>query len=303
MTVTQPWLAHYDPNVPTSLIYPEAPIHSLLEGAVKRHAERPALEFLGYELSYAQLWEQVKHFATALERLGIKKGDRVAIMLPNCPQFVIAFFGASMIGAVVVNTSPLYVARELEHQLRDSGAETLIVLNLFYPRYREIASTVPVKRVIVTSINDYLPFPKNILYPLKTKREGNWVEVKPEQHIFFFKRLIAKYPASPAKVNIDPDDLALLQYTGGTTGTPKGAMLTHRNLMANVWQAVSWTPNLKDGAEVTLGVIPFFHVYGMTVAMNMALKSAGKIVLLPRFNTKDVLEAIQKHKEIGRAHV
>ena len=296
MTITQPWLAHYDPNVPASLIYPEAPIHSLLEGAVKRHADRPALEFLGYELTYAQLWEQAKRFATALERLGIKKGDRVAIMLPNCPQFVIAFFGASMIGAVVVNTSPLYVARELEHQLRDSGAETLIVLNLFYPRYREIASTVPVKRVIVTSISDYLPFPKNILYPLKTKREGNWVEVKPEQHIFFFKRLIAKYPAQPAKVNIDPDDLALLQYTGGTTGTPKGAMLTHRNLMANVWQAVSWTPNLRDGAEVTLGVIPFFHVYGMTVAMNMALKSAGKIVLLPRFNTKDVLEAIQKHK-------
>ena len=296
MTVTQPWLAHYDPNVPASLIYPEAPIHSLLEGAVKRHADRPALEFLGFELTYAQLWEQVKRFATALERLGVKKGDRVAVMLPNCPQFVIAFFGASMIGAVVVNTSPLYVARELEYQLRDSGAETLIVLNLFYPRYREIASTVPVKRVIITSINDYLPFPKNILYPLKTKREGNWVEVKPEQHIFFFKRLIAKYPASPAKVSIDPDDLALLQYTGGTTGTPKGAMLTHRNLMANVWQAVSWTPDLRDGEEVTLGVIPFFHVYGMTVAMNMALKCAGKIVLLPRFNTKDVLEAIQKHK-------
>lgn len=296
MTAPQPWLAHYDANVPSSLIYPEAPIHSLLEGAVKRHADRPALEFLGFELTYAQLWEQAKRFATALEQLGVKKGDRVAIMLPNCPQFVIAFFGASMIGAVVVNTSPLYVARELEHQLRDSGAETLILLNLFYPRYREIASTVPVKRVIVTSVSDYLPFPKSILYPLKTKREGQWVEVKPEQHIFFFKRLIAKYPASPAKIGIDPDDLALLQYTGGTTGTPKGAMLTHRNLMANVWQAVSWTPNLRDGAEVTLGVIPFFHVYGMTVAMNMALKSAGKIVLLPRFNTKDVLEAIQKHK-------
>ena len=181
----------------------------MLEGAVKRHADRPALEFLGYELTYGQLWEQVKRFATALERLGVKKGDRVAVMLPNCPQFVIAFFGASMIGAVVVNTSPLYVARELEHQLRDSGAETLITLNLFYPRYREIASTVPVKRVIVTSVSDYLPFPKNILYPLKTKREGNWVDVKSEQHIFFFKQQPAQrigcgsapdaFPSSPFK--------------------------------------------------------------------------------------------------------
>lgn len=296
MTDTQPWLAQYDPDVPKTLIYPEAPVHTLLEGAVKRHPKRPALEFLGLEMTYQELWDAARRFATALESLGVKKGDRVAVMLPNCPQFVIAFFGAAQIGAVVVNTSPLYVARELEHQLRDSGAETLVVLNLFYPRYREIASTVPVKRVIVTSISDFLPFPKNMLYPVKARREGNWVEVKPEQHIFFFKRLLEKYPAQPARVGISPDDLALLQYTGGTTGTPKGAMLTHRNLMANVSQAAAWTPHLKDGAEVTLGVIPFFHVYGMTIAMNLSVKAAAKIVLLPRFNTKDVLDAIQKHK-------
>jgi long-chain acyl-CoA synthetase len=293
---TQPWLSHYDPGVPKTLIYPEAPIHSLLEGAAKRHPKRMALAFLGLELRYEEVWEAAKRFATALESLGIKKGDRVAVMLPNSPQFVIAFFGAAMIGAVVVNTSPLYVARELEQQLRDSGAETLIILNLFYPRYREIASTVPVKRVIVTALSDYLPFPKNMLYPVKARRDGSWVDVKPEQHIFFFKRLLEKYPAQPARAVISPDDLALLQYTGGTTGTPKGAMLTHRNLMANVNQCVAWTPNARDGAEVTLGVIPFFHVYGMTVAMNMAFKLAASIVLLPRFNTKDALDAIQKYK-------
>ncbi|NJK46087.1 MAG: long-chain fatty acid--CoA ligase [Pleurocapsa sp. SU_196_0] len=293
---TQPWLEHYDAGVPKTLIYPEAPIHTLLEGAAKRHPSRMALDFLGLQMTYDQLWESARRFATALENLGVKKGDRVAVMLPNCPQFVIAFFGASMIGAIVVNTSPLYVARELEHQLRDSGAETLVILNQFYPRYREVASTVPVKRVIVTSISDYLPFPKNMLYPVKARREGTWVDVKPEQHIFYFKRLLEKYPAQPARVQIDPDDLALLQYTGGTTGVPKGAMLSHRNLMANVNQAVAWTPDSRDGLEVTLGVIPFFHVYGMTVAMNMSIKLCASIILLPRFNTKDVLEAIEKHR-------
>jgi long-chain acyl-CoA synthetase len=293
---TQPWLEHYDAGVPKTLIYPEAPIHTLLEGAAKRHPSRMALDFLGLQMSYEQVWESARRFATALENLGVKKGDRVAVMLPNCPQFVIAFFGASMIGAIVVNTSPLYVARELEYQLRDSGAETLVILNQFYPRYREVASTVPVKRVIVTSVSDYLPFPKNMLYPVKARREGTWVDVKPEQHIFYFKRLLEKYPAQPARVQIDPDDLALLQYTGGTTGVPKGAMLSHRNLMANVNQAVAWTPDSRDGLEVTLGVIPFFHVYGMTVAMNMSIKLCASIILLPRFNTKDVLEAIQKHR-------
>ena len=292
----KPWLQHYDQNVPFDLHYPEAPISGLLEGAAKRFPNRMALEFLGFSMTYSQLLEAVKKFATALGQLGVQKGDRVAVMLPNSPQFVIAFYGATLIGAVVVNTSPLYVARELEHQLKDSGSETLILLNMFFPRYREIAANVPVKRVIVTGIEDYLPFPKNVLYPIKARREKTWVSVKPEQHIFFFKHLLSKYPAQPSTARVLADDLALLQYTGGTTGTPKAAMLSHRNLMANVFQAAAWLPNAKDGQEVMLGVIPFFHVYGMTIAMNLAIKHAASIILLPRFNTKDVLEAIQKFR-------
>ncbi len=294
--MTQPWLEQYDAGVPKTLIYPEAPIYHLLEGATKRAPKRMALEFLGFTMNYQQLFDQARQFANALEKLGIKKGDRVAVMLPNCPQFVIAFYGAMMIGAVVVNTSPLYVARELEHQLRDSGAETLVMLNLFYPRYREIAASVPVKRVVMTSIGDYLPFPKNMLYPLKAKKDGTWVDVKPEPFIFPFKKLLEGSPTSAPKAVVHPDDLALLQYTGGTTGVPKGAMLTHRNLMSNVVSAVSWTTENMDSKGVMLGVIPFFHVYGMTVAMNMAIKSAASIILLPRFQIKDVLEAIHKHK-------
>jgi long-chain acyl-CoA synthetase len=292
----KPWFQHYDQNVPHDLHYPQAPISGLLEGAAKRFPDRMALEFLGFSMTYAQLWEAAQKFATALQQLGVQKGDRVAVMLPNSPQFVIAFYGATLIGAVVVNTSPLYVARELEHQLRDSGSETLILLNMFYPRYREIAGNVPVKRVIVTGIEDYLPFPKNVLYPIKARREKTWVNIKPEQHIFFFKHLLQKYPAQPGNARVLPDDLALLQYTGGTTGTPKAAMLSHRNLMANVFQAAAWTNYAKDGQEVMLGVIPFFHVYGMTVAMNLGIKQAASLILMPRFNTKDVLETIQKHR-------
>jgi long-chain acyl-CoA synthetase len=292
----KPWLLHYDKGVPHELHYPDAAITGLLEGAAKRFPNRMALEFLGFSMNYAQLWLAAQKFATALQQLGVKKGDRVAVMLPNSPQFVISFFGATLAGAVVVNTSPLYVARELEHQLKDSGAETLILLSNFFPRYREIAANVPVKRVIVTGIEDYLPFPKNILYPIKARREKTWVSIKPEQHIFFFKHLLEKYPASPENARMTADDLALLQYTGGTTGVPKAAMLSHRNLMANVFQAAAWITDTRDGQEVMLGVIPFFHVYGMTVAMNLAIKQAASIVLIPRFNTKDVLEAIQKHR-------
>ena len=292
----RPWLQRYDAGVPKELIYPESGVPTLLEGAAKRYPARTAIEFMGFEMSYQELWTAARKFGTALQQMGIKKGDRVAVMLPNCPQFVIAFYGASLIGAVVVNTSPLYVARELEHQLKDSGAQTLVMLNLFFPRYREIAGNVSVKRVIVTGLQDFLPFPKNVLYPIKARRDGSWVTVKAESHIFFFKHLLDKYPATPSGVNIQPDDLALLQYTGGTTGTPKGAMLSHRNLVSNVAMAAAWNVDAKDGQETVLGVIPFFHVYGMTVGMNWAVKMAATMVLLPRWNTKDVLEAIQKHK-------
>ena len=299
------WLKHYDQGAPHDLIYPEAPLQELLEGAAKRFPKRTALEFMGFTMTYAELLAQARRFASALQVQGVQKGDRVAIMLPNCPQFVVAFYGTMLAGGVAVNTSPLYVARELEHQLKDSGAETLVMLNLFYPRFEEIAQSVPTKRVIVTGIQDGLPFPKNVLYPLKARREGTWVQVKPQPRgvdaapraeVSLWKSFLEAADALPVRVDVRPDDLALLQYTGGTTGVPKGAMLSHRNLMANVAQTAAWNTTAKDGEEVMLGVIPFFHVYGMTVAMNLAIKMAATMVLLPRFNAKHVLETIQKHK-------
>ncbi len=299
ISTNQIWFQKYEPGIPRELIYPNAALSQLLEGAAKRHPKRTAIEFLGFTMTYAELLVQASKFAAALQADCVTKGERVAIMLPNCPQFVIAFFGTMLAGAIAVNTSPLYVARELEHQLQDSGATTLVMLNLFYPRFEEIQARVPTKRVIVTGIQDCLRFPKNVLYPIKAKREGTWVDVHPRAEgastVTMWKNFL-EHKHDLAQVDVQPDDIALLQYTGGTTGTPKAAMLSHRNLMANVAQAAAWNPGLKDGEEIMLGVIPFFHVYGMTAAMNLAVKNAATMVLLPRFQVKDVLETIQKHK-------
>ncbi len=292
---SKPWLKHYQPGVPREFSGEAMTLPQLLERSAQRHAARPALEFLGHRQTYRQLWSNVQHFAAGLQTLGVQPGDRVAIMLPNTPQLVVAFFGAALIGAVVVNTSPLYTASELEHQLADSGATTLILLDSFYPRFAEIGARpgVMVKHAVVTGIQDALPFPKNLLYPLLEKRKGTWVDVQASDKVLTFGHLIEHHHAAPRPVTLGVDDLALLQYTGGTTGVPKGAMLTHRNLVANAQQAASWMPDLRSGEEVTLGAIPFFHVYGMTVAMNMGVLIGAQIVLIPNpRDLKAVLSAI-----------
>ncbi|WP_293914936.1 long-chain fatty acid--CoA ligase [Deinococcus sp.] len=297
----RPWLAHYESGVPHEFTPSDLTLPQMLERAARTFGARTALDFLGQRQTYRQLWVNVQRFAAGLQAQGVAPGERVAIMLPNTPQFVVAFFGASLAGAVVVNTSPLYVAQELEHQLIDSGAETLIVLDSFYPRFAEIEGNpaVPVKRVIVTGVQDALPFPKNLLYPMMEKRKGKWVAVKPSQKVLTLAQLLSHpgtaHSGTPRPVKVRPADVALLQYTGGTTGTPKGAMLTHRNLIANAEQAISWMQGLRPGQEVTLGAIPFFHVYGMTVGMNLSLMIGASVVLIPNpRDIKTLLSAIQK---------
>ncbi|GBF05007.1 AMP-dependent synthetase/ligase [Deinococcus aerius] len=284
--MTRPWLDHYEEGVPRGW----TPSNDVLPDLLRRTAEafpgRAALGFLGATTTYRELWQDVGHFAAALQRIGVRPGERVSIMLPNCPQFVVAFYGALLAGATVVNTSPLYVASELEHQLRDSGSETLILLDAFYPRYSAVAGRVPVQRVIVTGIQDALPFPKSVLYPLKARREGHWVNVRAGGSVYAFRNLLRSPSTTPRPVTLRPDDVALLQYTGGTTGVPKGAMLTHGNLVANAEQARAWMTDLRPGQEVTLAAIPFFHVYGMTVAMNLSVLIGATIALVP--NARDI---------------
>ena len=287
----KPWLAHYDPGVPPEIQVPDIPLWRFLEESARRFPQNVALEFLGKTLSYQELWGRARRVAQGLKDLGVRPGDRVAIMLPNSPQFVIAFYGTLLAGGVGVNTNPMYTPRELHHQLRDAGARFLVILDQLLPRYLEVKGEVPVEKVVRTGIQDYLPFPKNLLYPLLLRRKGEAPKALEGLPWRAFLR-----PGTPRPVPLDLDDLALLQYTGGTTGLAKGAMLTHRNLSANALQVRAWIPDFREGEEVVLGAIPFFHVYGMTVAMNYGLFSGYKIVLLPRPEIKAIVEAIEKHQ-------
>ena len=286
----KPWYAHYDPGVPKEDPEPRILPEAVAETA-RRFPKKVALEFLGRRLTYAALWREVEAFAKGLQEAGLKPGDRVALMLPNSPQFVIAFYGTLLAGGVGVNTNPMYTPRELHHQLRDAGARFLVILDQLLPRYLEVKGEVPVEKVVRTGIQDYLPFPKNLLYPLLLRRKGEAPKALEGLPWRAFLR-----PGTPRPVPLDLDDLALLQYTGGTTGLAKGAMLTHRNLSANALQVRAWIPDFREGEEVVLGAIPFFHVYGMTVAMNLALLGGAKLVLLPRPEIKAIVEAIEKHQ-------
>ncbi|PYE55883.1 long-chain-fatty-acid--CoA ligase [Deinococcus yavapaiensis] len=295
--MSHPWYQHYEEGVPRDFQAVAEPIYAALRRSAERFPDRLAVEFVGARFTYKELWSRVNRFAHALQDLGVRQGDRVSIMLPNTPQFVIAFYGAALAGAIVVNTSPLYVSRELEHQLVDSGSETLVMLDAFYPRYEEIQDKVPVKRVIVTGLQDALPFPKNVLYPLKARKDGTFVKVKARGSVYDWRALLAKSGGQPLPIKVHPQEVALLQYTGGTTGTPKGAMLTHVNLASNTAQCRAWMPGLKDGEEIMLAAIPFFHVYGMTTAMNLGISIAASLVLLP--NPRDIkmlLSAIDQHR-------
>lgn len=288
----KPWLSSYEKGVPTTLTYPDLTLSDLLQNSTRTYPEKTATNFVlrymlggrftvGGKLTYRQLSELSDRMATALYQLGVRKGDRVAMMLPNSPHYIITFFAAMRIGAIVVNINPTYTSRELQHQLSDSGAETIVLLNLFWPRLREIRSETPVKRVIVAHVFDTLGFPSSLLVKGAQRRTPEWVDVHPEQDIFFFAHLLEKYGPTPPKVNVSADDTALFQYTGGTTGLPKAAMLSHRNLVANTLMIASWLVNGKPGGEKMMAAIPFFHVYGMTVAMIYAIYMGAEIIIVP----------------------
>ena len=225
----------------------------------------------------------------------MRKGDRVALMLPNCPQFVVAFYGAMRIGAIPVNTNPMYVSREMREQFEDSGCETVVLLDQFYPRLREIHAATRVRRVIVVDVAESLPWHARALVHLAQRRKGEQVRVPAETDTYWFRDLVRQYPPTPPGADLKPSDVALLQYTGGTTGTPKAAMLTHRNLVSNSLQAQAWFPSAAGG--IFLGAIPFFHVYGLTSVLLFGIAQAAEIVVIPRPRPVDiVLEAIQRFR-------
>ncbi|HEX9756190.1 MAG TPA: long-chain fatty acid--CoA ligase [Nitrospiria bacterium] len=293
----KPWLKFYEPKVLPSLEYPKTVLPSFLTHSASQFPQNPAVFYYGTEINYASLEDQVNRFANALIGVGVKPGDRVSIMLPNLPQCVIGYYGILKAGAIVVQTNPLYVERELEHQLIDSESEILIALDIFYPRIQNLIGKTPLKKVILTNVRDYLPFLLKFLYPIKAKKEGQWNPVNIAPPLYDFKNLLKEAsPTPPSSIESDPENVALLQYTGGTTGIPKGVMLTHNNLVANTVQCRHWMADLKEGKEVFLSVIPFFHVYGMSVCMNLSIYIASAMVLLPKFKTDDVLKAINRYR-------
>ncbi|MEK8129191.1 AMP-binding protein [Paenibacillus filicis] len=294
---SKPWLRHYPAEVPETYDYPKHNLAQLLVQAAERYPERDALHFLGRKLKYKELLDSAYRFAGALQRLGVGSGDRVAVMLPNCPQAVIAYAGTLLTGGIVVMTNPLYMPRELEHQLLDSGAQTIVTLDLLFERVMKVVPLTEVRHVIVTSVKDYLPFPANWLYPLKARRDGQKREVVYSERVLAFARLLRESPAAPCCAQVDAErDLALIQYTGGTTGTAKGVMLTHYNLIANAIQSRLWAYRAAPARERFLAALPFFHVFGLTVLMNQSMYLGGMLVLLPRFEINQTLRAIHRLK-------
>ncbi|MGX6442978.1 long-chain-fatty-acid--CoA ligase [Neobacillus sp. K501] len=295
---SKPWLKHYPEEIPGTLDYLNEPLQHYLIHAAEKFPEKTAIHFMGKEMSYKELYHDALTFASYLQQIGIKKDDRVAIMLPNTPQSVISYFGILMAGGIVVQTNPLYTERELEYQLKDSGTKAIITLDILYPRVSKVMPQTDLQHIIVTAIKDYLPFPKNLVYPFVQKKQyGIVVNVKHEGSTHLFKEILKTNPNKLIEYNFNfEEDIALLQYTGGTTGSPKGVMLTHKNLVANSSMCKAWLYRSKPGEESVLGIVPFFHVYGMTTVLILTVMQGNKMIILPKFDVLTTLKTIQKQR-------
>ena len=296
MSDQHPWLGKYPNHVSWDAEIPEKPLFALLDDAVAQYSANESMDFLGKTYSYAELGDMVAHAAAGFQELGVGKGVKVGLFLPNCPQFVVAFFGILKAGGTVVNYSPLYSEEELLHQIEDSETDIMVTLGLkaLYPKMAAMLRDSRVATLVVGALQDALPFPKNLLFPLL--KSGDIAKVPNDSSHVAFRQLLNN-EGSYTTPEIDVrDDIAVLQYTGGTTGTAKGAMLTHANLYANTRQALMWDPELDYGNERMMGVLPFFHVFAMTVVMNLTIAIGGSIVMRPRFELDPVLADVTKKK-------
>ena len=292
----KPWLASYEKGTPEKIEYEEKCLPEYLERTVSEFPDKMALLFQGYKITYRELNDMVNRFATCLNDFGIKKGDSVAILLPNLIPCVVCYYAILKIGAIAVMNNPLYSDRELEHQFNDSNSKMLITLDLLGNRMIDLRPKTKIKQIIYTSIGDYLPFPKNILFPLVAKKKKLAASVKSADELYKWKDIIASTSPNPPDVKLSFDDVAMYQYTGGTTGVSKGVMLTHSNLSKNVQQSVAWFSKFKKGEEIMLGALPFFHVFGLTCAMNNAILMGWGHILVPKPQPEPLLEAIGKFK-------
>ncbi|MBI2332264.1 MAG: long-chain fatty acid--CoA ligase [Chloroflexi bacterium] len=294
----KPWLAHYDKGVPQTIEYPKAPLFHFLEEAARKYPDRACTIFKGAVISYREINEQSNHMAAALVAMGVKKGDRVGIFMPNLPQFVVAYFGILKAGGVVVAVNPTYPVDEVLTPVNDAGIEIMFTLSRFYGKLKEVRARSGLKKIIVSNIKEALPpFTRVLFTLLKEKKDGDRVESLDNGDVWM-QDLLKKHAGSPKpNIDIQPDDTALFQYSGGTTGVPKGAVAMHRNVVANTLQIKSWMTGLEEGKEVVLMGIPLFHVYGMVAGMSFAMATGASMVMIPNArDLKDVLENISKYK-------
>lgn len=288
----QPWCAHYPEGVPHELGLEPETLSAIFARSAKRFSRRPALYFFGKTLSYHELHSLVEQFACGLAALGIRKGDRVGLCLPNCPQAVIAYFGILRAGGIVVACNPTYTEHELSHQLRDAGARAIIVLDLMYRKVEPLDFEL----TIVTRITDFMTTIAKYIY--RHRNGGTPVEIPAGDTTLWFHDVLNQVTPVPAEAlpSVTPEDIALLQYTGGTTGVSKGAVLLHRNLTANIRQLISWF-SPAERVESFLAALPLFHVFGMTVTQNICLAVGGCMVLVPDPRNMPVLLALLRKKQ------
>jgi long-chain acyl-CoA synthetase len=294
----RPWLASYAPGVPADIVVPAESLPEMLAGSARRYGNGVALDFFGAETTYAELADQVSRAAEALRTLGVRAGDRVALVLPNCPQHVVAFYAALRLGGVVVEHNPLYTADELEHQLADCGATVVVCWDKTAATIDGLRGSTAVQTVLAVDLTSALPRRMRLALrlPVARARATRAAMTGPvPQSVLRWERFASSTgPLCATHPQPFPQDVALLQYTGGTTGTPKGAILTHRNLRANAAQGRAWVPGLEDGRETVYAVLPLFHAYGLTLCLTFSMSVGATLVLLPRFDLDQMLDAIRR---------
>ncbi len=294
----RPWLAHYDKGVPQTIDYPKAPLFHFLEEAARQYPDRACTIFKGAIITYREMNALTDHMAAALIEMGVKKGDRVGTFMPNLPQFVTAYYGILKAGGVVVAVNPTYPVDEILNPVNDANIEIMFTLTRFYNTIKEAREKSKLKKIIVSNLKEALPPFTRVLYTLlKEKKGGDHLDTLAAGDVWM-KDLLAKHADSPKpNVGVTPDDTAIFQYSGGTTGVPKAAVAMHRNVVANTLQIKNWMPSLEQGKEVVLMGIPLFHVYGMVAGMNFAMANGASMVMIPNArDLKDVLENISKYK-------
>jgi long-chain acyl-CoA synthetase len=297
MSTGKPWLKHYESYVPEHIDYPRTTLPQSLEETARKHPDYVSIIFKDTKITYKEYMDAVKMFANALKGLGVKKGDRVAIHLPNCPQFMISYAATLWIGGIVVPCNPVYTAREMEHQLNDSGAEVIVTLSAMYPTIKQIRDKTKLRHVVVAKIKTYFPpFLRFLFTLLREKKSGHAIDISGDENTHWFNDLLQSSPPEAQMADLTPEDTAVLMYTGGTTGVSKGAQLTHKNIFANAYQVLAWVNGFDAGNSV-LTTLPLYHSYAMTCCMNPGSVTPGTAILVPDpRDIEDILKTIEKHK-------